>query len=202
MTRRRDPADGDGDRNWSGAGRHHLVANPDEHAFGGDRHVVGRAVAQYEAEFVAGVAAERVLAAHSAAQALSHRANRLFGDVEAVRFIDARQIIDRDQEKSAGRAETQGFLDRIFENFAQVMAVQFAGETVVTGEISEPALVLIPLIDDAQHAVRPHRPAAGAGKPAAGILDPQLGFVTRDRDGCNIGSDRQRHGRRRVCPIA
>ena len=98
-------------------------------------------------------------------------------------LVDARQIIDRDQEKSARRAKAQSFLDRVFENFAQVMAVQFAGEAVVTGEVSEPALVLIPLIDDAQHAVRQRRPAVGAGKPAAGILDPQLGL------GRGIGTD-------------
>ena len=64
---------------------HHLVADPGEHALGGDRHVVGRAVAQYQAEFVAGEAAERILAALSAAQALGHRSNHLVGDVEAVR---------------------------------------------------------------------------------------------------------------------
>ena len=50
----------------------------------GDRHVVGRAVAQHETEFVAGVAAERVLAAHPAAQPLGDRADHLIGDVEAV----------------------------------------------------------------------------------------------------------------------
>ena len=41
------------------------------------------------------------------------------------------------------------FLDRIFEDFGQMMAVQFAGQAVVTGEKSELTLVLIALVDDA-----------------------------------------------------
>ena len=107
-----------------------------QQALGGDRHVVGRAVAQHEAELVAGIAAERILAAHPAAHALGDRADHLVGDVEAVGFVDAAEIVDRDQQEAAGRAESHRLLDRVFENLGELVPVQFAGEAVVAGEIS------------------------------------------------------------------
>ena len=172
MARRGHAADGRGHRDRPGAGRHHFVAHAGQQPLGGDRHVVGRAIAQHQAEFVAGKAAERVLAAHAAAQALGDLGDHLIGDVEAVGFVDARQIVDGDQQESAGRAEADRVLQRVFKHLGEVVPVQFAGEPVVAGEKVEPAFVLVALVDDAQDAVRARRPAVGAGKPAAGILDP------------------------------
>jgi len=68
---------------------------------GGDRHVVGRAVAQHQAELVAGKTAERVLAAHAAAHAPGDRAYDLVGDVKTVGFVDARDVVDGDQQEAA-----------------------------------------------------------------------------------------------------
>ena len=47
------------------------------------------------------IAAERVLAAHPAAQALGDGADHLVGDVEAVRLVDAGQVVDADQHEAA-----------------------------------------------------------------------------------------------------
>ncbi len=81
-------------------------------------------------------------------------------------------MVDADEQKPAGGAEAQRFIDRIFQDLAQAVAVQFAGQAIMAGEKGELALMLIALIDDAQHALRPRRTSVGAGKPAAGVLDP------------------------------
>ncbi len=59
-----------------------------------------------------------------------------------------------------------------------MVPVQFAGEPVVPSEKRKPAFMLVALVDDAQHAVCARRSAICPRKPAAVILDPQLGIRT------------------------
>ncbi len=63
----------------------HLLAHARQQPLGGDRHIVDGAFAKHDAEPVAGIAAERILAAHQAANAFADRMDHLIGDVEAVR---------------------------------------------------------------------------------------------------------------------
>ena len=56
---------------------------------------VGRAVVEDDAELVAGEAAEMILAAQLRADALGDLRDHLVGDVEAVGFVDAAEIVDR-----------------------------------------------------------------------------------------------------------
>ncbi len=60
-----------------------------------------------------------------------------------------------------------------------MMPVEFAGETVITGEIAQPAFVLVAVVDDAHHAVRTDGFAVGAGEPAAGVFEPESGVGVR-----------------------
>jgi hypothetical protein len=176
MARRRDAADGHGDRDRAGAGRHHVVAHPASMRSAAIAMSSGVQSRSTMPNLLPEKAAERVLAAHPAAHALGDRADHLIGDIEAVGLVDARQIVDRDQQEAAGRAEAHRFVEGVFENLGEVMAVQLAGQAVVAREIGEPALVLVALVDDAHDAVRARRLAVGADKPAAGVLDPKLGF--------------------------
>ena len=201
MTRRGDAADRDGDRDRPGPGRHHVVADAREHPLGRNRHVVGHAVAQHQAEFVAGETAERVLAAHPGAHAFPHFADHFVGDVETIGFIDARQIVDRNQKKAAGGAETHRLVDRVFENFGEPVPVQFAGQPIAAREVRQLALVLMTFIDDAEHAAR--APAAHRGRQTSVRYPrPKVVFPSQDRGGCRIESDRRRRARRRACQIA
>ena len=43
-----------------------------------------------------------ILAAHMRADALGDRGDHLVGDVEAIGFVDAAEIVDRYQEEAAG----------------------------------------------------------------------------------------------------
>ena len=183
MARRGDAADGDGDGDRPGSGRHHVVVHAGQEPLGGDRHVVGRAVAQHQAELVAGKTAERVLAAHAAADAPGDRADHLVGDVETVGLVDAGDVVDGDQHEAARRAQPDRFVDGVFQHFGQMVPVQLAGEPVVAGQIGEPPHVLVALVDDADDAVGAHRLAVRAGEPAADILDPQ------PRVRCRVGTD-------------
>src|SRR4029077_18455752 len=132
-----------------------------------------------QAELVAGKTAERVLAAHAAAHALGDGADHLVGDVATVGLVDAAEIVDGDQHEAARRAEADRFVDGVFQHFGEVVAVQLAGQPVVAGQIGQPADVLVALVADGGDAVGAHRLAVGAGKPAAGILDPEPRFRRR-----------------------
>ena len=77
-------------------------------------------------------------------------------------------------------------------------AVDFAGERIELRQLNELALALVPLVDGADDAMRARRLAVGTGKPAAGILDPEL--CRRRRGGRHIQSDRARPARRRSAP--
>ena len=121
MARRCDAADRHRYRDRPGVGRHHLVAHAGEQPLGGDRHVVGRAVAQHQAELVAGKTAERVLAAHPAAHALGDRADHLVGDVETVdSSIRARLSIATSRNPHEERKRMR-LVDRLFEHFGQML---------------------------------------------------------------------------------
>ena len=54
----------------------------------------------------------------------------------------------------------------------QGRAVEFAGELVEFSKLHENAFTSVPRFDDAHGAVRALRLSVGAGKPAAGVLDP------------------------------
>ena len=183
VTRRRHPADRHGDGDRTGGGRHHLVADSGKQAIGGGRHVVRRAFGEHDTELGAGIAAERILAAHPATDALGDRSDDLIGNIEAVGIVDATEIVDRDQQEPAGGAGSHGLFQRLLQDHRQLMPVQLAGKAVVVGEIAEPAVALVALSDDAHGPVCARRPAAGASEPAAAVLDPEFGA------GAGIGAD-------------
>ena len=81
-------------------------------------------------------------------------------------------MIDADQKKAARRAKAQHVLDRVLEHFGEAVPVQLAGQAVAAREERQLALMLAPLVDDANDPERAGRLAVGAGEPAAGILDP------------------------------
>ena len=176
MARRRDAADGDRHRDRPGAGRHQFITDTGDQPLGGDGHVVGRTIRQHDAELVARVAAERVLAAHAAVDALGDRGDHLVGDIVAVGQIDPSQIVDAHQQKSARGAETQSVFDRLFQRRDEVVPVELAGEFIMAGEISELAFAFVAVVDDAHGAERARRLAVGTGEPASDVLDPQQRF--------------------------
>ena len=64
-------------------------------------------------------------------------------------------------------------LKRVFQHFGEMEAVHLAGQGVELRQICEPLLLVVPLVDDADDAVREAGLAVGAGEPAADILDPK-----------------------------
>ena len=76
----------------------------------------GEQLRRIDAEFVAGETAEAILGPHPGAQALGDGADHLVGDVVAIGLVDAREIVDRDQEEAAGLPRADRFLQRVFEN--------------------------------------------------------------------------------------
>ncbi len=87
----------------------------------------------------------------------------------------------RDQQESARGAEAHGVFDRLFQRLREMMPVEFAGEVVVAGEITQPPFAFVAVVDDAHGAERARRLAVGAGEPAAGVFDPQQRFAARRR---------------------
>ena len=61
------------------------------------------------------------------------------------------------------------------KDLSQAPPVELAGQAVVTRKKIKLALMLVAFGDDAQHAMGARRACIGAGKPAAGVLDPKLG---------------------------
>ena len=172
MARHADRADRRRHRDRAGFGRHHLVANAGQKPLGGDIDVVDGAVPQDQAELVAGEPAEHVAAAQPGADAFSDFGDHRVRDVEAEGIVDARQMIDADQHEGAGRAEARGFLDGLGQRGDQMGAVEFAGQRIVPRQFHELLVAGVALVVDADDALRARRPAVGAGKPAAGFLDP------------------------------
>ncbi|GCC46359.1 hypothetical protein chiPu_0030621, partial [Chiloscyllium punctatum] len=94
MARDGDGTDRCGHRYRAGPGRHHLVAHRGEEALGRDVGIVDGAVAQDQAELVAGEAAEHVAAAQPGANPLRHLGDDGVRDIEAESVVDPRQMID------------------------------------------------------------------------------------------------------------
>ena len=94
-------------------------------------------------------------------------------------LVDASEIVDGDQKESARGAEAQRLVERVFQHFGEMVAVEFAGQAVAAGEKSKPALMFIALVDNANDAMGAKGLAVCARKPAAGVLDPQPGFGIR-----------------------
>ena len=173
MAGRRHSADRHRHGDRARVGRHQFVAHAGQQPLGGDRHIVRRAVLEDDAEFVARIAAQRIAPAHQAADALAHHPDHLIGGIVAVRLVDAAEIVDGDQEKAAGGPKAHRFLECLLQNFGQVIAVEFARELVAAGEVLEPALALVALVDDMDGAVGARGLAVGPGEPAPRILDPE-----------------------------
>ena len=147
---------------------------PGQEALGGDIGVVDGAVPQDQPELVAGESAEHVAAAQPRADALADFGDHRVGDVEAEGVVDARQMIDADQHEGAGRC-------------GSAMASSIASASAATRwvRLSSPVSGIVPrqphqllvagvaLVVDADDALRARRLAVGAGKPAAGLLDPE-----------------------------
>src|SRR5215472_2062960 len=58
-------------------------------------------------------------------------------------------------------------------------AVELAGQGIVTRQLDELLVVSVTLVVDADDALRAGGLAVGAGKPAAGLLDPEQGSRCR-----------------------
>ncbi len=174
MARRDHAADGHRHRHRAAGGRNGLVAHAGEQPFGRHRQFVGGAAGQDDAEFVAGEAAEMILAAQPRADALGDLGDHLVGGVEAVGFVEPAEMVDGDQQEAAGAAEAQRRVERGAKHLGQLRAVHLAGERIVFGELDELTLAFVARVDRAHHAVRAQRLAVGPGKPAAGILQPDL----------------------------
>ncbi len=169
--------DGDGadrgrHRHRAGLGRHHLVADGGEEALGRDIGVVDGAVAQDQAELVAGEATEHVAAAQPRPNPPRDLGDDGVGDVKAEGIVDARQMVDADQHEGAGGAEARTLLDGLGERCDQMGAVELTGQRVVPRQLQQLLVAGVPFIVDADDALRTRRPAVGAGKPATGLLDP------------------------------
>jgi hypothetical protein len=91
------PSHGGGDR--AGGGLHHLVADAGDQPVGGDQQIIRRAIVQDDAELVAGHAPEMVFPAQLRMHALGDRGDDLVGDIEAIGFVDATELIDRRQQE-------------------------------------------------------------------------------------------------------
>ena len=172
IARHVDAADRHRHRDGTEMGRHHVLANADQKPFGGDLHLVDRAVFQDHPELVAGEAPEHVAAAQPRTQAHRNLADHLVGDIEAERIVDVRQMIDTDDQKRERGAETLRFLGRFGQRRHQPRPVQLARERVLLRRLQKLLVARVALIDGADHALRARRPAVRACIPAAGFLDP------------------------------
>jgi hypothetical protein len=172
IARHVDAADRDRHGHRSRFRRHDLVANAGEKPLRRGLHVLDRAVLQDQAELVAREAAEHVTAAQPRTQADGDFADDLVGDIEAERIVDPGEMIDGDDHERERRAKALRFLDRLGKRRDQPRAIELAGQRILLGQLHQLFVTRMPLVDRAHHAVRAHRPAVGAGKPAAGFLDP------------------------------
>ena len=167
-----DRADRGRHRHRTGPGRHHLVADAGEETLGGDIGVVDGAVLQDQAELVAGEAAEHVAGAQPRADPRGDLGDHGVRHIEAEGVVDARQMIDADQHEGAGRAEAGVLLDRLGKCGDQMGAIELAGERIMPRQFQQLLVAGVALIVDAHDALRPPWPAVRAGKPDAGLLDP------------------------------
>ena len=81
-------------------------------------------------------------------------------------------MVDPDQHEGAGRAEAGVLLDRLGERRDQMGAVELAGQGIVPRQPHELLVAGVALVVDSHDALRAPRPSVGAGKPDAGLLDP------------------------------
>src|SRR5712671_1731301 len=167
-----DSADGHRNGDRTRAGTNDVIAHTRDQALSGLLHFIRRTIVENDAELVAGEAAELIAAAHLGAQALGHRTNRLVGNLEAVRFVEARKIVDRYQHKAAGIALRHRLLERRLKHLGEMEAVHLAGKPIESRQVSKPLLLIVPLVDNANDAMRPYGVAVSAGEPAADVLDP------------------------------
>ena len=79
----------------------------------------GVPVSRITTELIAGKAAEMIVAAQLGAHAPGDRRDDLVSDAEAISLIDAVDLVDRHQEKAAGRARLAGFLESGFQHFGR-----------------------------------------------------------------------------------
>ena len=142
-------------------------------ALGGEVHVGLVAVHQHDAELVAGVAADGVTFAQLRFDPPRDRGEDLVGDVEAVGLVDGTEIVDTDDDEGDRAAKPLGMRDRVAKGGKEMRTVEIAGELVITRQEGETLVALVALVDDPEHPMGEHRPAALAGVPAPDILDPQ-----------------------------
>ena len=174
VARRDDATDGDRYGNRTCLGVHNTIANADQQPFGGNPDVVGTALLQHDAEFVAGVAAERVGAAHLGAQPLRDFRDHFVGNVIAVGFVDARQVVDRNEQEPARLLKLHRLVERLRQHRGQPPAVHLAGQRIELRQVRQMLFLGVTLVDDADNAMRAHRLAVRTGEPAADVFDPYL----------------------------
>ena len=122
-----------------------------------------------------------VAAAHLGAQPLGDRADHLVGDVEAITFVEAGKIVDRDHQQAAGAALTDRLLQCRLQHLGEMPAVHFAGQAVEVRQVGQPLLLRVPLVDGMDDAVRALRlPSLPANqRPVSSIqsLAPPSGVI-------------------------
>ncbi len=174
MTRRGHATDRHRDRHRTGGGWDGFVAHAGQQTLGGDRQLIGRATGQHYAELVAGETAEMVLGAQPRTDALGDLRNDLLGHLEAVSLVEPAEMIDGDQQKTAGAAKLHRVLERGAKRLDQAGAVQLTGGRIEIGALDELALAFVTRADRAHDSLRAQRLAIPTGEPAAGILQPDF----------------------------
>ena len=82
-------------------------------------------------------------------------------------------MIDTDQHEGGRGAEPRGFLDGFGQRCHKMGAIELAGQRIVPRQPHELLVAGVALIVEANNALHARRLAVGAGKPAAGFLDPE-----------------------------
>ena len=140
-------------------------------AFGGRAHVVLVAIAQNDAELVAGIAADGIAVAQFRPDPPPDGRKHLVGSIEIVGLVDGAEIVHRDDEEGDRTAQPLGGVERLAESGDQMATIEEAGQFVVARQEGAALLALGAFVDHPHHAAGADRPPGVAGIPASRILE-------------------------------
>ena len=172
VTRRRDAADAQGDRNRPRARLDRRMARLIEEALRRDHHLLAIAIVEHQREFGAGVAAERIRPAHRAAQPFRGPRDHFVGDVVAVGAIEDEQVFEAREQNAEMRLLARRARQMSRDDVENMRAIVAIGQRVETRSELEFAFSLVVTGDNADQTVCASRLAIRAGEPAARILQP------------------------------